>query len=53
MKARGGRYILDVLIIEHMAGDEMCLLEFCKGDWPTTTATADNEQESDDSGMNE
>ena len=51
MQAKGGRYKLDTLIVEHMAGDEMCLLKFDRGNWPTTNV--DSEQESDDLAMNE
>ena len=57
MQVTTNRYTLDKLIIEHTAGDDMCLLEFGKGDHQTANdgnnSAVNNEQNDDVSAMNE
>ena len=55
--AKGGRYTLDTLCLEHKAGDEMCCLKFARGNESTTkvraNAMVDSEEESNESAMDE
>ena len=53
--AKGGKYKLDTLILEHKAVDEMCCLRFDRSNWSTTkiraSATVDSKEESNGSAM--
>ena len=42
MQATGNRYVLDLLSIEHTAGDEMCLLQFGKDNPMAANNNANN-----------
>ena len=57
VSARGGRYILDTMVIEYEAGMDMCRLEFDRNDFPIrairANATVRGGGESDESAMDE
>ena len=57
VSARGGRYVLDTLLIEYEAGMEMCRLEFDRNNFPTrairASATVRGGGESDELAMDE